>query len=159
MEINRNAPIVLRHEIDIFAPPEKVWAWIAQVEFWSEWHPEIGTAYWTDDEPLDRRGFKFTVKMFRFKARLQVYDEPYEIGWTASHMFSSHRQIFRLRGDYRQTVLTSEASYEGRVAEMMSKRLREPLDQFSKTWLAAVKTHIETEGVSGIRSPGTRRPR
>lgn len=149
MEINRHAPIVLRHEIDVFAPPEKVWMWIAQVEFWSEWHPDIGTAYWTDDEPQERRGFKFGVKMFRFTARLHVYDEPYEIGWQASHLFSSHRQVFRLRGDYRQTALTSEAWYEGRIAEMMSERLREPLDQFGQTWLAALKTRNESAPWSG----------
>ena len=119
MEIKRHAPIVLRHEIDVFAPPEKVWMWIAQVEFWSEWHPDIGTAYLTDDEPN-------------------------EIGWQASHLFPSHRQVFRLRGDYRQTALTSEASYEGRIAEMMSERLREPLDQFGQTWLAALKTRNES---------------
>lgn len=159
MEINRYAPIVLKHEIEILAPPEKVWAWIAQVEYWSEWHPDIGTAYWTDDEPMNRRGFKFGVKMFRFTAQLEVYDEPREIGWKARHMFSSHRQVFQLRGDYRRTELTSEASYEGRVAKIMSQRLREPLDQFGKTWLAALKTHIELEGLIGIRSPGTNRPR
>lgn len=159
MEINRYAPIVLEHKIQIFAPPERVWERIAQVEFWSEWHPDIGTAHWTDDEPMDRRGFTFGVRMFRFKAQLQVYDEPHEIGWKARHLFSSHRQVFRLEGDYRQTTLVSEASYEGRVPAMISGRLREPLDEFGQTWLAAIKTHIESERDQGVRSPGTSRPR
>ncbi|MDA1257360.1 MAG: SRPBCC family protein [Chloroflexi bacterium] len=159
MEINRDAPIVLNHEIEIFAPPKRVWERIAQVEYWSEWHPDIGKAYWTDDEPMDRRGFKFGVKMFRFTGQFRVYEEPHLIGWTARHLFSRHRQMFRLSGDYRRTVLTSEASYEGRVAALMPERLREPLDYFGQTWLAAVKTHIESERENGARSPGTRSAR
>ena len=53
MEINRYAPIVLRHQIAVFAPPKQVWERIAQVEFWARWHPDIGRAEWTDDEPMN----------------------------------------------------------------------------------------------------------
>ena len=159
MEINRYAPIVLRHEISVFAPPEQVWERLAQVEFWSGWHLDIGRAEWTDDEPMNRRGFSFGVKLFRFRAQLGIYDEPRVIGWEASHLFSRHRQVFRLDGDYRQTVLTSEASYEGRMPDMMPDRLRGPLDRFGQTWLAAIKTNIESARENGIRLPGTRRPR
>lgn len=158
MEINRNAPIVLTHEIPVFAPPERVWERLAQVEFWSSWHPDIGTAEWIDDEPMDRRGFTFGVKLFRFNARLKIYDEPRVIGWEARHLFSRHRQVFRLEGDYRQTVLRSEASYEGRVANLMPDRLRDPLDRFGQTWLAAIKTTIESARENGVRLPGARRP-
>ncbi len=158
MEINRDAPIVLSHEISIFAPPRQVWERLAQVEFWSRWHPDIGSAEWTDDEPMDRRGFTFGVKVFRFNARLRIYDEPLVIGWEARHMFSSHRQVFRLDGNYRQTVLSSEASYEGPAMKMMPERLRDPLDRFGQTWLAAIKTNIESARENGVRLPGARRP-
>ena len=159
MEINKDAPIVLRHEIPVFAPPERVWEHLAQVEYWSSWHPDIVTSEWTDDEPMDRRGFSFGVKMFHFNARLQIYDEPRVIGWKAHHFFSRHRQIFRLEGDYRQTVLKSEASYEGRLVNLMPNRLRTPLDRFGQTWLAAIKTTIESARENGIRLAGARNPR
>jgi hypothetical protein len=108
---------------------------------------------------MDRRGFSFGVKVFRFNARLWIYDEPLVIGWEARHMFSTHRQMFRLDGDYRETVITSEASYDGPVVAMMSKRLRAPLDRFGQTWLAAIKTNIESARENGVRLPGARRPR
>lgn len=159
MEINRYAPIVLRHQIAVFAPPKQVWERIAQVEFWARWHPDIGRAEWTDDEPMDRRGFSFGVKVFRFNARLWIYNEPRVIGWEARHMFSNHRQLFRLDGDYRETVITSEASYEGPAVTMMPRRLRDPLDRFGQTWLAAIKTNIESARENGVRLPGAGRPR
>ncbi len=159
MEINRDAPIVLKHEIVVFAPPKQVWERLAQVEYWPAWHPDIGKAEWVDDEPMVRRGFRFGVKMFRFNARLKIYDEPLVIGWEARHMFSSHRQVFRLEGDYRQTMLISEASYEGPMLKMMADRFRDPLDRFGQTWLAAIKTNIESARENGVRLPGARRPR
>jgi len=159
MEINRDAPIVLRHQIAVFAPPKQVWERIAQVEYWARWHPDIGKAEWTDDEPMDRRGFSFGVKVFRFNARLRIYDEPLVIGWEARHMFSHHRQVFRLDGDYRETVITSESSYEGPIVAKMPDRLREPLDRFGQTWLAAIKTNIESGTANAVRLPGARRPR
>ena len=81
------------------------------------------------------------------------------IGWGARHMFSSHRQVFRLEGDYRQTMLISEASYEGPMLKMMADRFRDPLDRFGQTWLAAIKTNIESARENGVRLPGARRPR
>jgi|TARA_B110000263_G_scaffold230140_1_gene224444 hypothetical protein len=159
MEINQNAPIVLKHEISVFAPPQRVWERLAQVEYWSGWHPDIGKSEWTDDEPMDRRGFIFGVKMFRFKAKLRIYDEPLVIGWEAHNIFSTHRQVFRIDGDFRQTVITSEASYEGPATKLISNRLRTPLDRFGQTWLAAIKTNIEAARESNMRLPGARRPR
>ena len=158
MEINTNAPIVLRHEIPVFAPPERVWERLAQVEFWPSWHPDINDAAWTDDNPMNNRGFTYAVKLFRFNARFQTYDEPRVIAWKAQHLFSIHRQVFRVQGDYRHSVLQSEASYEGRVTNFMIAKFNNPLDRFGQTWLAAIKTSIESARENSVRLPGTRRP-
>ncbi len=157
MEINSDAPIKLRHEIDIFAPPEKVWQYLSRIDLWDGWHPDIKSAQWTDDEPMTRRGFKFRAGLFQVKSRMVAFEEPLEIGWEGRTWWTRSRQVFRLNGDHRKTTVASESSFEGRPVTLLASRLSEPLDRFGQTWLAALKTNIESESETGARSPGTRR--
>ena len=43
-DIDRNAPVIAHHEIDISAPLERVWDLHIQVDDWPRWNTEVTAA-------------------------------------------------------------------------------------------------------------------
>lgn len=148
MEIDRDAPIVLRHEIEVFAPPEKVWERLSRIELWKEWHPDISDAHWVEG-PASADSFKWRAKFFAVTCHLESWSEPREIGWSGRSWFTRGCHVFRLSGDYRSTRVVSEASLSGAVARTLKPVIAGVLDRFGQTWLAALKTRIEAESGPG----------
>ena len=44
MEINNNAPAVAHAEVEAAAPPESVWAVLAEIDKWPRWNPDVKSA-------------------------------------------------------------------------------------------------------------------
>ena len=149
MEVNRRAPLVVRKEIEIFAPPEMIWEWLSRVDLWQDWHPEISSSRW-----LAGRGvhgtFKWRLrKVLGVTCQMESWNELSELGWVAQVWSSTLRQVFRISGDFRRTRIVAEASIEGPGYGFAPLRsaVQTQLERTSELWLAALKTKLESEKV------------
>jgi hypothetical protein len=157
LRVNEQAPIYIRREITVFAPPEKVWDWLSRVELWQDWHPEIAAAYWLDDggEGGPQARFKWRQGPVRVTSLMESWDVRREIGWVGHAYSAIVRHVFRLEGDFRRTHIVSEQSIEGAPVSLMRPIIRSLAERTSETWLAALKTRLES---IHERSSGHQRP-
>ena len=157
MQVNDQAPIYIRREITVFAPPEKVWDWLSRVDLWQDWHPEIAASYWLDDheEGGPQARFKWRQGPVSVTSLIESWDVLREIGWVGRAYSVVVRHVFRLEGDFRRTHIVSEQSMEGPPLSLMLPVIRGLAVRTSETWLAALKTRLES---LHERSPGRSRP-
>ena len=97
-EIDRAAPVIARHEIDIEAPLEKVWQLHVDVNSWPSWHSDITEANlegslapgaffdWTS------YGFSVTSTVYELAERSRVLWVEPRVGSQASMNGSSARR-------------------------------------------------------------------
>ncbi len=142
-----DAPVRARHEIEVFAPPEMVWDWLSRVELWADWHPEIVASAWLGESGL-RGSFKYRVrKVLPFRCRVEVWRESREIAWASGNWFWKTRHAFHIRGDFRRTTIISEAWADGPVPSNRLSRgmFLDELNRVVETGLGALKTRLERE--------------
>ncbi|GEM_PF-1215614 len=149
MNINHDAPVTVRRQIEVFSPPEMVWEWLSRVELWQEWHPEISGSRWL--EGRGRNGlFKWRLrKVVGMTCRMESWQEMREVGFVANAWSSTVRQVFRMDGDFRRTRVTAEASVEGPGygLGLLRSAVQSQLERTNELWLGALKTNIESERV------------
>jgi hypothetical protein len=166
LRVNERAPIYVRREITVFAPPEKVWDWLSRVDLWQDWHPEIAASYWLEDGGYgeqSRRGgqggqharFKWRQGPVRVTSLIESWDVSKEIGWVGHAYSAIVRHVFRMDGDFRRTHIVSEQSIEGPPASLMKPLMRGLAVRTSETWLAVLKTRLES---LHERNPARQRP-
>lgn len=149
MEDSRSAPLFVRREIDIFAPPEMIWDWLSRVELWPDWQPDISYARWLDAPGIDA-AFKLRLcKVVGITARVKKWDECKEFGWAGNFWSSTLQQVFRLDGDFRRTRIVAEGSLEGSGYGITPLRAIAggQLARSNEMWLGALKTRLESEKV------------
>ena len=157
MSINLQAPIVIRREIDIFAPPDLVWDWISRVDLWSDWHPEVSSSHWVGDPGPNGR-FKWRKSLLGVPSIVTRWREAREFAWSGTAWGITSHQVFLLDGDFKSTRIICEQSIEGFGARMLTPLARRFAERWSEMWLGALKTRIEQAHERGARRPGQGRP-
>ncbi len=159
MDVNRNAPLVVRREIEIFAPPEMIWEWLSRVELWQDWHPEISRSHWAAGQGPNGVLKWRLRKVIGVTAQVESWHEQNEIGWVGHAWSTTVRQVFRIRGDFRKTRIVTEASVEGPGFGFPPLRavVQSQLERTSELWLGALKTKLESEKTR-VRIGGTTPP-
>ncbi len=156
MEVNLSAPLIVRGEIEIFAPPEMIWDWLSRVDLWKDWHPEITNSRWLARPGIDAQ-FKLRLRsVLGITARIESWDEQRELGFIGQTWSTTLRQVFRMNGDFRRTYILSEASVEGPAYGFAPLRavIGGQLDRMNGLWLGALKTRLESDKFRGqVRSP------
>jgi hypothetical protein len=160
MDVNMDAPLVVRRQIEVFAPPEMVWDWLSRVDLWQDWHPEVSSSKWLGQPGLNGP-FKWRLrKVIGITAKVDSWDELRELGWTGRIWSTKITQVFRIEGDFRRTVIVSEAAMEGaacRFAPVRALALGQ-LERTNELWLGVLKTKLESEKFKGSASGGDRTP-
>jgi hypothetical protein len=163
LRVNEQAPIYVRREITVFAPPEKVWDWLSRVDLWQDWHPDIAASYWLDEDEGKRGGyggygspgqhpapggrmarFRWRQGPVRVTSLIEAWDVSREIGWVGHAYSAVVRHVFRMDGDFRRTHIVSEQSIEGPPASLMKPLIRGLAVRTCETWLAVLKTRLES---------------
>ena len=142
-EIDRTAPVIARHEIDIEAPLEKVWRLHADVNSWPSWHADITDA--SLDGPLEP-GAAFDWTSYGFGVTSTVYsvDEQVRVLWggTSGGITGVHEWLFEeTPGGVHAT--TSE-SFAGEPVEADAPGMQQLLDASLVAWLGALKAAAES---------------
>ena len=147
MEVNYHAPLVLRRELEVFAPPQMVWDWVSRVDLWKDWHGDISQSVWTGT-PGPHGEFRLRIrKVLGVAAKVESWYEPRELGWVGYSWSTTWRQVIRLDGDFRRTLVRIEGSVEGRVYDYAPVRsvVSGQLVRLNEMWLGSLKTQLESE--------------
>jgi uncharacterized protein YndB with AHSA1/START domain len=144
-DIDRNAPVVAHHEIDIAAPLEKVWGLHTNVEQWPTWNGEVTAA------GLDGRfapGTSFTWTSYDFTVTSTIYEVEHGArtlcGGAAQGIMGTHEWRFERAGE--GVRVTTTESFAGDPVDADTAGLQAVLDNSLTAWLARMKARAESTG-------------
>lgn len=144
-DIDRNAPVVAHHEIDIAAPLEKVWDLHTNVEEWPTWNAEVSTAKL---EGAFAPGRSFTWTSYDFTVTSTIYEVENGArtlwGGAAQGIMGTHEWRFERAGD--GVRVTTTESFAGEPVEADTASLQAVLDNSLTAWLARMKARAESTG-------------
>jgi uncharacterized protein YndB with AHSA1/START domain len=148
--VDREAPVLAQHEIDIRAPVDEVWRLHTDVNAWTTWQTDITEAHL--DGPMEP-GTSFSWSSFDFPVTSTVYEvTDYERilwGGTAGGITGIHEWIFEVTPEGVH-VITNE-SFSGAPVEAARANMQQLLDASLVAWLA----HLKRAAESGAESPSS----
>lgn len=143
IEINRNAPVVAHHEIDVNAPLERVWRLHSDVAAWTQWQTDITEAR---SEGAFEPGTSFTWTSYGFTVTSTIYEVEDKSrtlwGGTAQGITGIHEWLFAEtpNGVHVQT----NESFAGDPVEADVSSMQSMLDASLVAWLGHLKTAAES---------------
>ena len=141
--VDRAAPVIAVHEIDIAAPLERVWRLHVGVNAWPRWQAEITAAH---IEGALEPGASFDWTSYGFSVTSTVYDvaEPTSVLWggTAGGITGVHEWLFSETPEGVH-VRTTE-SFAGEPVEADAAGMQTLLDASLVAWLAHLKAAAES---------------
>jgi len=106
VDIDRGAPATVEGEILVAAPPETVWAVIADLSGWPTWNSDVRSM--TFQDPLEPGStFRWKSGSASLVSTLRVVDPPREIGWTGVTMGIKAVHVFRFEPNDGGTLARS----------------------------------------------------
>ena len=146
-EVDRSAPVLAHHEIEIAAPRARVWRLHTAVNDWPKWQREITAAAMTTDfEP----GSSFDWTSYGFPVTSTIYsvDDGTRVLWggTAGGITGIHEWVFDDTPNGVR-VRTTE-SFAGEPVEAAIESMQSMLDQSLVSWLAHLKAAAEEQAGS-----------
>ena len=140
--IDRQAPVVAHHEMDIRAPLDTVWRLHTDVNAWAGWQTDISEAH--IDGPMEP-GRSFDWTSFNLPVTSTVYeltDRAHVLwGGTASGITGIHEWFFEETPDGVR-VVTNE-SFSGAPVEANAQTMQQLLDMSLVSWLGHLKAAAE----------------
>jgi hypothetical protein len=141
MDIDRDAPATAEGELQIAAPPDTVWAVIADLAA-PTWNPDVKSMAF--EGPLQ------PGSMFRWKSgsaslvsTLKSVDAPREIGWTGVSMGIHAVHVFHFEVSEGGTRARSDESFRGFIPSVLKKYSRKVLQRGIDNILSSLKTEAE----------------
>jgi uncharacterized protein YndB with AHSA1/START domain len=139
--IDEHAPVTAHVQIQIAAPPEKVWQLLADAPSWPTWQKDIGSV--SSNGPL-ASGARFVWKIGNttIHSQVQLFDPPQVLAWTGTAQTAKAVHVWELHplpGD--QTLVIVKESLDGPfVAKLFPSS---HLADADTKWLAALKKTAE----------------
>ena len=142
-DIDRNAPVIAHHEIDISAPLERVWDLHIQVDDWPRWNTEV-TAAKLDGAFVPGSSFTWTSYDFTVTSTIYDVEDRARILWggAAQGIRGTREWLFEPTGE--GVHVTTNESFAGDPVEADTAGLQALLDSSLTTWLARMKTQAES---------------
>jgi uncharacterized protein YndB with AHSA1/START domain len=142
-DVDRTAPVIGVHEIDIEAPLETVWRLHTDVNAWPTWQTDITDAHIDDAfEP----GVSFVWKSYGFSVVSTVYElaERSRVLWggSAGGLSGVHEWLFTETAS--GVHVTTTESIAGEPAEADAPGLQTMLDASLVAWLGYLKVAAES---------------
>ena len=112
MNIDKNAPLQARKEIEIDAPFEKVWAVLTGIDRWPEWQPDVSSATLEGDLAVGSV-FRWKAKGMNITSLLQVLEPKRRVGWTGRSLGMNAIHVWVLDPRGEGTRVVTEESLSG----------------------------------------------
>jgi uncharacterized protein YndB with AHSA1/START domain len=141
-DIDRRAPVVAHHEVEIDAPLETVWRLHTDVNSWPSWNTDI-TAARLDGTFEPGESFDWTSYGFSVTSTIYEVTPRSRILWggTAGGITGVHEWLFEeTSGGVR--VITNE-SFAGEPVQADKEGMQASLDGSLRAWLAHLKAAAE----------------
>jgi uncharacterized membrane protein len=142
-DVDRAAPVIAVHEIEIEAPLDTVWRLHADVNTWPTWQTDITDAH--IDGALEP-GVSFDWTSYGFSVTSTVYTvtEGTRVLWggTSGGITGIHEWVFSDTPDGVQVTTTE--SFAGKPVEADAQGMQTLLDASLAAWLAHLKTAAES---------------
>jgi hypothetical protein len=147
-DIDRLAPVIAHHEIDIAASLETIWELHTNVDAWPSWHPEVTAAH------LDGAfapGNSFTWTSYNFTVTSSIYDVADRSrslwGGPAQGIMGTHE--WRFETTAAGVHVTTTESFAGDPVAGDPSAMQGLLDGSLTTWLSRLKARAEAPQVIG----------
>jgi len=142
-EVDRAAPVIAVHEVDIEAPLEIVWRLHTDVNAWPRWQTDITAAH-TDGTLEPGVSFDWTSYGFSVTSTVYALSERSRVLWggTSGGITGIHEWLFS-ETPSGVRVTTSE-SFTGESVEADAAGMQSVLDGSLVAWLGHLKTAAES---------------
>jgi hypothetical protein len=142
MDVNDQAPVLGRSEIEITASPDVAWDVLTAIHRWPQWNPQIKTVSIKGGIHEGSR-FQWKAGPGTIKSTIQDLEPLRRIAWTGRTfgIQAIHVYTFEPQGD--GTVVRTEESYDGLIARLFRRPLQKTLDSALQSGLRHLKTEAE----------------
>jgi uncharacterized protein YndB with AHSA1/START domain len=145
--INQEAPVIGRSELEIAAPPERVWVVLTDFPHWPTWNADV--------KAMQFDGFVAPGSTFRWKAgpgtitsMIALVEPPRLIAWTGKTLGIKAIHFWRLEAQSGSTLVRTEESYDGLLARIFSGWMQKTLDGALERGLRYLKAEVERQGAA-----------
>jgi len=142
VDIDHGAPAWAEGEIQIAAPPETVWAVIADLSGWPTWNADV-TSMAFDGRLEPGSTFRWKAGSASLVSTLQTVDPPREIGWTGKTMGIHAIHTFRFEPMDGGTRARSAESFRGLIPSVFRTYSRNVIRRGIDGILASLKDEAE----------------
>jgi len=142
-DIDRDAPVVTQHQVDIAAPLDVVWHLHTDVNEWPSWNREI-TAAKIEGEFQRGNSFTWTSWGLTVTSTIHVVEDHSRTLWSgrAQGILGIHE--WRFEQTRCGVHVTTDESFSGDPVNADPTSLRDALDKSLVAWLGRLKTRTET---------------
>ncbi|MGB3339222.1 MAG: SRPBCC family protein [Devosia sp.] len=140
--IDETAPIISRHDIDIDATAEEVWAIQTEINAWPLWRSKVTSASFTDSLKVGS-SFDWEDSGLQITSTIQEIERNRRIVWTgpAQGIFAVH--VWEFTPTATGVHVHTEESWAGEGLEAQAEYLQPLLDQSLVEWLDLLKARSE----------------
>jgi uncharacterized protein YndB with AHSA1/START domain len=139
--IHEDAPVTTHLQIQIAAPPAKVWALLIDAPSWPKWQKPIESV--TAAGPLEN-GMRFSWRTggTNIHSQVELFEPERRLSWTGTAMTAKAVRVWELKPEPRnRTLLTMKESMDGLLmAKLYSSQ---KLGDAGNEWLLALKRAAE----------------
>jgi hypothetical protein len=142
-DIDRDAPVVTHHEIDIAAPLEVVWHLHTDVNAWPSWNAEITAA---NIDGAFERGNSFTWTSWgqTVTSTIHVVEDRSRTLWSGPLRGVLGIHEWRFEQTPSGVHVATDESWSGEPVEADPDSLRDALAESLVAWLGRLKTQAES---------------
>ena len=142
-DIDRDAPVVAQHQVDIAAPLDVVWHLHTDVNGWPSWNPEI-TAAKIEGEFEQGNSFTWTSYGLTVTSTIHVVKDHARTLWSGPVQGIMGIHEWRFEPTRSGVHVATEESWSGDPVEADPNSLRAALDESLVSWLGRLKTQAES---------------
>lgn len=139
----------VRTEIDIAAPPEKVWAIISDIDAWQEWNPIINAS-----KGVAAEGYTLSITMVgkdgvdgpKYFPTIKHFEEPKYFHWQAEMITSAimtNDKVFELEAIPSGTRLVHKELFTGMMVPIFCNKFDENVPPMLNSMNQALKELAE----------------
>jgi len=142
MDIDRTAPATAEGELQIAAPPEAVWAILADLPTWPTWNRDVRSM--SVEGPIEPgTNFRWKSGSASLRSTLQAVDAPRELGWTGVTMGIHAVHVFWFEPRGGGTLVRSAESFRGLLPSVLKGYSRKVLRRGIDGILRSLKAEAE----------------
>jgi uncharacterized protein YndB with AHSA1/START domain len=142
MEINDQAPVRARREVEIGATADVVWDVLTDVDAWPRWNAEVKSAT-ISSAVAPGTEFRWKAGPGTIQSRIERAERPRLVAWTGRTFGISAIHVWRLEPHDARTHVTTEESMDGLPARLLRGMVQKNLDKSLDAWLRGLKTQAE----------------